>query len=151
MTSECEKNITIVKDLFSALNRKDIPAVLYCLDDDVDWQAPATGTQVKEIPWSKPRHGINEVSAFFKEVNEKLSLDEITCTTILCDGDHVVAEGSMKGCVCETGCSYSTDWSMSFTLQNGKITRFRNYYDSANVAAAFHGQGKECRVTLKAA
>ncbi len=151
MTTDYEKSIQIVKNLFSAFNRKDFPAALSCLDGNIDWQAPATGTQVKEIPWSKPRHGVNEVSAFFKEVSDKLSLDEINYNTLVADGDCVVAEGSMSGCVCETGCYYHTDWAMVFTLRNGKITRFRNYYDTANIAAAFHAKGKACQRLPKAA
>mgnify|MGYP001579092598 FL=1 len=59
MTTDYEKSIQIVKNLFSAFNRKDFPAALSCLDGNIDWQAPATGTHVKEIPWSKPRHGVN--------------------------------------------------------------------------------------------
>jgi ketosteroid isomerase-like protein len=151
MTTDYGKNIQIVKDLFSAFNRKDIPAIMSCLDENIDWQSPTTGTQVKEISWSKPRHGRSEVSAFFKEVNDKLGLDDMSYKTLIADGDCVVAEGTMSGCVCETGCYYSTDWAMVFTLRNGKITRFRNYYDSANVAAAFHATGKACQRLPKAA
>jgi ketosteroid isomerase-like protein len=151
MASDYEKNTKIVKELFAAFNRKDTPAVLSYLDESIDWQSPATGTTVKEIPWSKPRHGQNEVSAFFKEVNDKLSLDEITYKTLIADGDCVVAEGTMSGCVCETGCYYCADWAMVFTLRNGKITRFRNYYDPSNIAAAFHAKGKTCERLLKAA
>ena len=151
MSSDYEKNTKIVKDFFSAINRKDTSAVLSCLDDNIDWQSPATGTTVKEIPWSKPRHGLTEVSAFINEVRDKLDLEEMTCTTLIAEGDHVMAEGYARGCVCETGCSYCTEWSMAFTLRNGKITRFRNYYDPSNIAAAFHAKGKACQRLPKAA
>jgi len=151
MSIDYGKNVTIVKNLFSAINSKDIPAIMSCLDESIDWQSPATGTTVKEIPWSKPRHGLNEVSAFFKEVQDKLDLDEMSCTTLIADGDNVMAEGSARGCVCGTGCSYSVNWAMVFTLRNGKIVRFRNYYDPANIAAAFHAKGKACRTLMKAA
>jgi uncharacterized protein len=151
MTSDSEKNITIVKNLYSAINNKDIPTFMSCLDENVDWQSPATGTTVKEIPWSKPRHGLNEVSAFIKEVQDKLDLEEMTYTTLVADGDNVMAEGYARGCVCKTGCSWNVNCVMVFTLRNGKIVRFRNYYDSANIAAAFHAKGKACRAVLKAA
>jgi ketosteroid isomerase-like protein len=151
MTTDYEKNVTIVKNLLSAFKSKDIPAIMSCLDENIDWQSPATGTTLKEIPWSKPRHGVNEVSSFFKEIEGKLDLDDMTYTTLVADGDNVVAEGTARGCVCGNGCSWSADWAMVITLRNGKIVRFRKYYDPANIAAAFHAKGKACRAIPKAA
>lgn len=151
MAIDVGKNIQTVKDLFTAVGRKDVTAVLGCLDESVDWQSPATGTMVKEISWSKPRHGKSQVSAFFNEVKDRLILDDMSYATIMADGDKVVAEGSMRGNVISTGCFFRADFAMVFTLRNGKIVHFRNYYDSAEIAAAFHGKGEECRAALKAA
>lgn len=151
MAIDVGKNIQTVKDLFSAIGRRDVPTILNYLDENVDWQSPATGTMVKEISWSKPRHGKTEVSAFFNEVRSKLILDDMAYTTIMADGDHVVAEGSIRGNVISTGCFFRADFAMVFTLRNGKIVHFRNYYDSAEIAAAFHVKSEECRAVLKAA
>ena len=151
MAIDVGKSIQVIKDLFSAIGRRDIPAILNCLDENVDWQSPATGTTVKEISWSKPRHGKTEVSAFFNEVRSKLILDDMAYKTIMADGDHVVAEGSIRGNVISTGCFFRADFAMVFTIRNGKIVHFRNYYDSAEIAAAFHVKSEECRAVLKAA
>jgi uncharacterized protein len=151
MAIDYEKNIKIVKDLFAAFSRRDIPAILDYLDENVDWQSPATGTTVKEISWSKPRHGKSEVAAFFDEVRDKLTLDDVSYTTIIADGDHVVAEGSTRGNVTKTACFFRANFAMVFTLHNGKIVYFRNYYDSAEIAAAFLAKGEECRAVLQAA
>ncbi|HET7319944.1 MAG TPA: hypothetical protein VFK23_12460, partial [Nitrospirota bacterium] len=86
MAIDVGKNIQIIKDLFSAIGRRDVPAILNCLDENVDWQSPATGTTVKEISWSRPRHGKSEVIAFFNDVREKLTLDEMYYTNILAEG-----------------------------------------------------------------
>jgi uncharacterized protein len=151
MAINLEKNITTVKDLFSAISRKDFPAILSYFDENIDWQSPATGTTVKEISWSKPRHGKSEVSAFFNEVRGKLALDEMSYTSIIGDGDHVVAEGTMRGSAIPTGCFFRANFAMVFTLRDGKIVHFRNYYDSVEIAAAFLAKGEECRAVLKAA
>ena len=121
------------------------------LDEHVDWQSPATGTTVKEISWSKPRHGKSEVSAFFNEVRSKLALDEMSYTTLIADGDRVVAEGTMRGNAISTGCFFRADFAMVLTLRDGKIAHLRNYYDSAEIAAALLSKGEECRAVLKAA
>ena len=151
MAIDVGKSIQVIKDLFSAISRRDFPAILGYLDENVDWQSPATGTTVKEISWSKPRHGKSEVSAFFNEVRAKLSLDEMSYTTIIADGDRVVAEGTLRGNVISTGCFFRANFAMVFTLRNGKIVHFRNYYDAAEIAAAFMAKGEECRAVLQAA
>ena len=152
MITDVEKdNIRIVKDVFAAINRRDILSVTNLLDEKVDWQSPATRTLVKEIPWSKPRHGRSEVSAFFREILDMLKIDELSYSTIVADGDTVHVEGTTRGSAVPTGCFYGSDWMMSFTLRNGKIIRLRHYFDSANIAAAFHSKGEECRAVPKAA
>ncbi len=149
--SDVEKNTKIVKDLLSALSRGDISTITNFLDESIDWQSPATRTTVKEIPWSKPRRGRSEVSAFFTEIKDKLKIDDMSYSTIIAEGDNVMVEGTMRGSVIPTGCFYGTDWVMSFTLRNEKIVRFRHYYDSADVAAAFHAEGEVCKAVRKAA
>ncbi len=149
--SDLEKNTKIVKDLLSALNRGDISTIMNFLDESIDWQSPATRTTVKEIPWSKPRRTRSEVSAFFTEIKDKLKIDDMSYSTIIAEGDNVMVEGTTRGSVIPTGCFYGTDWVMSFTLRNEKIIRFRHYYDSADVAAAFHAKGEVCKAVRKAA
>jgi hypothetical protein len=65
--------------------------------------------------------------------------------------DRVIIEGATRGSVISTGCFFRSDWVMAFTLRNGKIIRFRHYYDSADVAAAFHATGDVCKASPKAA
>jgi len=49
----------------------------------------------------------------------------------------VVIEGRNRGIARITGRTYEHDWVMIFTLCNGKIVRFRHYYDTADVLVAF--------------
>ena len=55
-------------------------------------------------------------------------LDQITA-----QHDRVVVEGRNKGSVPKTGQTYEHDWVMVFTVRGGKITRFRHYYDTADL------------------
>ncbi len=146
-----EKNIQIIKDMHAAFNKGDLPAVLGYLADDIDWQAPVTGTRVKEISWSKPRRGRKEVESFFKELTEKVKPGELEILTITGQDDRIIVEGKTRGTVIATGCAYKNDWIMAFTLRDAKVVRFRQYYDSADVAAAFHAKGEECAAIPKAA
>ncbi len=151
MIRDDEKNIKIVKDMFAAFSRGDIATLTSYLDEKVDWQSPATRTMVKEIPWSRQRLSRAEVSLFFGEIMNKLKIDDISYTKIISDGDTVLLEGTSRGSAIPTGCFFGSDWMMSITLRDGKVVKVRHYYDSADVAAAFHARGEECRALPKAA
>jgi ketosteroid isomerase-like protein len=146
-----EKNIQVVKDMESAFNRGDLPAILSLLADNVDWQSPASRTLVKEIAWSRPRRSRDEVEAFFREVMDKVKMSEIEFKTFTAQDDRVIVEGTTRGSVIPTLCTYASDWVMVFTLRNGKIVRFRHYFDSADIAAAFHAKNEQCIAMPKAA
>ena len=149
--TELEKNIQIVKDMHAAFTKRDLPAVLGFLSDDIDWQSPVSRTISKEITWSKPRRGRKEVEAFFKDLFGAIKPDRLDLLTFTAQDDRVIVEGTSYGSVISTGCSYHNDWVMLFTLREGKVIKFRQYYDSADVAAAFHAKGEECVATPKAA
>ncbi len=151
MTKDLERNIRIVKDLFDAYSREDVSTIMSLLSEKVDWQSPATRTVVKETPWSKPRHSPAEVSVFFSEIMNKLKIDDMFYSNIIADGDTVLVEGTTRGSAIATGCFFKSDWTMSFTLRDGKIVRFRHYYDTAEIVAAFLAGGAECRALPKAA
>src|SRR4029078_13689624 len=42
----------------------------------------------------------------------------------------------------QTGKSVATEWAHVFTLKNGKVVRFREHTDTAQLAAAFAGADK---------
>lgn len=149
--TELERNIQIVKDMHEAFTKGDLPAVLGYLADDIDWQAPATRTISKEITWSKPRRGRKEVEDFFKDLRGKVKPEKLDLLAFTAQDDRVIVEGTSYGTAISTGCSYHNDWVMMFTLRDGKVIKFRQYYDSADVAAAFHAKGEACVTKRKAA
>jgi ketosteroid isomerase-like protein len=51
-------------------------------------------------------------------------------------GDRVIALGSYRANVKSTGRFYECDWAMAFTLQDGKISQFQEFTDTAAIAAA---------------
>lgn len=56
------KNIETVQSLYAAFGRRDIPAVLALLREDVEWRHAAGDPGV---PWFTPRRGRAEVAKFF--------------------------------------------------------------------------------------
>jgi uncharacterized protein len=52
-------------------------------------------------------------------------------------GNNVVVIGRWSCKVRKSGKSFQTKWVLVFELANGKITRFRDFEDTAATAAAF--------------
>jgi len=135
-----EKNVDIIKRMFEAFGRGDIPAVLGMFSEDIEFQSPVTRVEHVEISWSHPRRGREQVAQYFKELAEKVQPEPFEVLGTIAQGDKVVVEGRNRGRVKSTGRTYEHDWVMIFTLREGKITSFRHYYDTADVSAAFHSK-----------
>ena len=135
-----QENMQVVQQMFTAFSHGNITAVLDMLAEDVDYQSPATRTEPVEISWAKPCHSREEVALHFKELAEKVQPEPLEPLEFTAQGDRVVVEGKNRGTVRSTGRTYEHDWVMVFTLRDGKIRRFRHYYDTADVVAAFRSE-----------
>ncbi len=135
-----QENVQIVQQMFAALGQGDLNAALDNFAEDVDFRSPVTRVKSAEISWATPRHSREEVAAFFIEVHEKVRLERMEVSEITAEGDRVVVEGKNRGIVNSNGRAYEHDWVMLFTLRDGKIIRNWHYYDTADIAAAFHGE-----------
>ncbi len=135
-----QDNVQCVQRLYAAFGRGDLPAVMDMLAEDVDWQSPVTRSKHAELSWSRPRHGREQVAQFLEELAEKVHAEEFEDLEFTAQGDRVVVEGRNRGTVRSTGRNYEHDWVMVFTVRGGKIVRSRHYYDTADVAMAFHSE-----------
>jgi ketosteroid isomerase-like protein len=50
--------------------------------------------------------------------------------------DKVVVLGAQRWKVKSTGITYEDEWAHVFTIENGRITKFQEYHDTAAEAAA---------------
>ena len=131
-----QENIKLIREMFAAFDRGDIPFVLDMVDDDADWQSPVIGAVSEQIPWARIRRGKAEVAGFFREINEHMQIEKMEAGAYTAQGDRVVVEGKNRGTIRANGRSYEHDWIMVFTLRQGKIARMRHYYDTADLLAA---------------
>ncbi|HZQ61733.1 MAG TPA: nuclear transport factor 2 family protein, partial [Casimicrobiaceae bacterium] len=46
-------------------------------------------------------------------------------------GDHVTVLGWERSTAVDTGKDFDTDWVHVFTVKNGKVTRWRGFFDTA--------------------
>jgi len=60
-----QENLRIVREIYDAVGRGDVAAILDRVTDDVDWSAEAASGAA---PWYGPRTGKTGVSSFFRDL-----------------------------------------------------------------------------------
>jgi len=125
----------IVRQAYDCFAKHDINGIVQLVDEECDWRAPGPAG---EMAWAGTYRGPNEVREFFDRLDKNLEFLEFSPTRFLADGATVVVMGHERDRVKSTGKVYEVDWAHCFEIENGKITRFRDYQDTAAIQAALH-------------
>ena len=131
-------NTRVVKEAYAAFARGDVSAILNLLDDNVEWEA-VKGTE-GVAPHAGLRRGRPAIAEFFQQVDQNVAFDVFEPREFVAQDDLVVAIGRYTGTAKPTKRSFSSDWVMVFTLRDGKVVRFREFADSAQLVKAFAGK-----------
>jgi hypothetical protein len=86
---------------------------------------------------SAPRNGGNEVRTFFKQVSDAWNFDRFEPREFIAQGDTVVALGVYNGTAKTTKRPFQSEFAHVFTFRDGKVAKFREYTDTANLVAAY--------------
>ncbi|HEV8318167.1 MAG TPA: nuclear transport factor 2 family protein [Vicinamibacterales bacterium] len=129
------RNTQLVKDAYAAFLRGDIAAILAVVDEAVQWQG-VIGTE-GVLPQAGLRQGRGAVGEFFSQVDATVAFDEFAPSEFIAQGDQVAVVGSYRGRVKPTGQRFDSAWAMVFTIRDGRITRFREFTDSAQLVRAY--------------
>ncbi len=128
------ENIQLIRQIYEAFARVDVPAVLDALADDVDWRfhGPAT------IPFGGSRRGREEVAQFFAALAEYVEADHFTPQEeFIASGDRVIVLGRERMRVKSTGSAWDTEWVHVWTIRDGKVAEFQEFSDTAAIVDAF--------------
>jgi hypothetical protein len=130
-------NSNVVREIYEAFGRGDIPAILAKLDENVEWEY-AYGPN--EVPWLQPRRGRNEAGKFF----ESLAATEIHSFVpkAILEGEKVVvALVDITFTVKKTGKKVvEQDEAHVWRFNDaGKIVRFRHCADTHQHVLAYRG------------
>ena len=126
-------NVEVVQQAYAAFGRGDIAALLDTFSNDIDWETPGA----PRVPYGGHYAGREDVARFFEELGKTAEFERFEPREFVAQGDKVVALGHYAGRGRNTGRPFATDWAMVFTVRNGKIVVFREYFDTANLGAAF--------------
>jgi hypothetical protein len=126
-------NLEIIKEAYAAFGRGDIAAVLSVQSPNVELE----GAGPKQIPWAGSFQGPDGAKQFFAAIEAETDIESFEPQMFVAQGDRVVVLGFERVRSKRTGRSYESHWAHSYALAGGKIIKFREYSDTAAVAAAF--------------
>jgi len=125
-----EKNVQAVKDFFAAIGRGDKDGLLALIAEDIEWIIPGED-------W--PLAGTHRGHAGLADVLQKASKTMETSTEpreFVAQGDRVLVVGVATGKIKATNKPFKDDWVFAITVQNGKLTKIREYIDTQALARA---------------
>jgi uncharacterized protein len=130
-----QSNTDVVRGVYDAFLRGDLPAVLDTLTDDVEWiwYGPA------DIPFAGTRHGRDAVAEWFAIIADTVEFRQFepAAFEFVAQDDTVVVLGFERDMAKATGREFDQHWVQFFTLRDGRIARFRQFPDTRAVSAAF--------------
>lgn len=130
-------NLETVKTIYEAFGRGDVPAILACLADDVDWEFWEDNfAQQYDVPYLRYKKGVQGVIGFFQEVG-KLGIREFKVLSVMEGAGQIAAEIEI-----ETASFRDEEIHLWTFNADGKVSRFRHYVDTAkHIAAAGRSKG----------
>jgi ketosteroid isomerase-like protein len=125
-----EKNVQTVKDFFAAIGGGDKEGLLALVAKDIEWIIPGDH-------W--PLAGTHRGHAGLADLLETASKSIETSTEpreFVAQGNRVLVVGVATGKIKATNRAFKDDWVFAITVQNGKVTKIREYIDTQALARA---------------
>jgi ketosteroid isomerase-like protein len=121
----------IIRALYAAFAKGDVPGVLGALDEEVRW------TEAEGFPYGGTYVGPDAVLAnVFAKLGSEWDGFSAVPHSFVAEGDTVVALGEYGGSYNATGKRFSAPFAHVWTLRDGKVVRFQQYTDTALAQAA---------------
>jgi len=127
-------NIAAVQTLYAAFGRGDVAGVIGGLSADIDWH---TLGPAKDYPIFSQRKGKAAVQEFLAQVAATEDFSDFSPREFFAADDRVFALGSYAGKIKQTGKPFSCEWVHVFTFAGGKVSKFREYTDTAQFVAGY--------------
>ena len=120
-------NRDIVKGIYHAFGKGDVPAVLGALAPEVQWREAESILYADRNPYVGPQAVLEGV---FQRVISDIEGFTVLPEQFHGDGDTVVVEGRYRGNVKATGTNLDAQFAHVWQLRDGKIVRFQQYTDT---------------------
>jgi hypothetical protein len=128
-------NIEVIQGIYAAFGRGDVAAILGVLDEDVSWGIDSVAAG-EVAPYGLFR-GKQGVARFFAAWGETAEFQSFVPTDFFAVGNQVYNTLTYELTVKATGKKLANTSPQHWTLQGGKLVRWRGYEDTARTRDAF--------------
>ena len=130
-----EQNIGVVRAIYDAFGRGDVPAVLGAFDADIEWHEAAG------LPYGGVHRGPEAVATnVFGPITTDVENFSVNPEEYLDAGDEVVSLGRYRGRGVQSGAELDLPFAHAWTVRGDKVTRFRQYVDTQKFNEMLAGQ-----------
>jgi uncharacterized protein len=129
-----QQNIDLIKRVYAAFGKGDIDTIINSLADQLVWRFDAPAT----IPYAGEYKTPGEVKeGFFARLASTQKDYALKTDEFVAQDNSVIMVGSYGATVNDTGKRFELALVHVWAVENGKITRFVNFTDTAGVAQAY--------------
>lgn len=128
-----QANTRLVQQAYQQIGTGDLQGFLNSLAVDVQWQIP----KMENVPFAGLWQGRDGVEKFFSIVDRTQEVIEFEPKEFIAQSESVVVLGHFSQRIKATSRKFTSDWAHVWTVNNGKITHFREYVDTAVVSRAY--------------
>jgi ketosteroid isomerase-like protein len=126
-------NVEVVRQLYSAFAKGDIPGILSLLSPDVVWGEPENPYN----PAAGTRHGHRGFMEWIKIGSESEEILSMEPRQFLTNRESVAVVGHTTCLAKPTGKTYETDFVHLVTFKDGQVVRFQEFFDTFSAGEAF--------------
>jgi uncharacterized protein len=131
MSTSTQDNVQIVKDLFAAMGRGDKQGLLALVAEDIEWIIPG-----KDWPLAGKHRGHAGLTELLQKASDELETTYPEPPEFVAQGDRVLVIGVATGKIKATNRPFEDAWVFAITVQEGKVTKIREYIDTQALARA---------------
>ena len=126
-----EENVQVVKDFFAAIGSGDKEGLLALVAEDIEWIIPG-----KDWPLAGTHRGHAGVAEVLQKASDEVETTYPEPPEFVAQGHRVLVVGVATGKIKATNRAFKDDWVFAITVQNGKVTKIREYIDTQALARA---------------
>jgi len=128
-----QENVQLIRGVYEAFGRGDIPAVLAQMDQSIEWNEAENFIYADRNPYVGPQAVLEGV---FTRLGAEWEGFTVTPEELLDAGDRVVALGTYSGINKATGSAVRAQFAHVWGVRGGRVMSFQQYTDTKQFADA---------------
>jgi ketosteroid isomerase-like protein len=131
--SMSQENVQIIRGIYDAFGRGDVPAVLEQMDQSIEWILAENSIYADLNPYVGPQA---VAEGLFARLGSEWEGYTVTPEEFLDAGDRIVVLGTYSGTYKATGRDVRAQFAHVWGLREGRVVSYQQYTDTKQFAEA---------------